>query len=125
MAEWIRRQASTLYHVGSNPAGRAIFNTAMTTPYKIKKLDWRFTGFPDFEYHAEFIKWMPNLESNFDHCLQWCWETWGGSNDYTIWTRLPPDQQNQNWCFSIEKFRILMADQQLEWFNLRWSGHEF
>jgi hypothetical protein len=97
----------------------------MTKSYKIKKLDLRFTGFPNFTYHVEFFKWKSNLESNFDRCLHWCWDTWGGSNDYVVWTRLPPEQRNPNWCFSIEKFRILITDQQLEWFKLRWSDHEF
>ncbi len=84
--------------------------------YKVKKLDKRYAGYPEFKY---FIDLPRTGEANFFTVREWCWTTWGPSKHWRDWSHgheyfATDTSQNSNWCWIDDDYRhrILFASQE-------------
>ncbi len=85
-----------------------------------RKMDRRMTGHQDFEFCATFFKTTKEGQK-FCDIREWCWETWGPSCEYDIWTKRP--NPNQHWCWANDDFKMKIyfkTDKEDMLFILRW-----
>jgi hypothetical protein len=116
-----------------------------TMSLDIKKVDRRYTGYPDFKYlisvNAPYNLFKNRAPDNlFFEWREWCWQTWGASKEVDEWitdknfniqnivlntANTTPKSQNKHWCWKHDrdaKNRIYLAsDQELVLFKLRWE----
>ncbi len=84
------------------------------------KMDHRYNGYPDFQYHVVFLQYKENEQ--FFEMRNWCWEQWGPSMEWDIWTRMP-FKHNPSWAWIHDtyKVKLLLRDkQEYSWFLLKW-----
>lgn len=100
----------------TQPAFRSIIPRKPEVLLKVKRLDKRYAGHPQFKY---FIDLPRRGETNFFSIREWCWTTWGPSKHWHDWWYghefFDADtSQNANWCWIDDEYRhrILFASQE-------------
>lgn len=90
--------------------------------HKLKKLDKRHTGYPDWEfyiqkpYNSSFYNalFSKNVEDDpriiFQNWRAWCWETWGPSKDLAEYHNDDlfdgVGSSNPHWCWMWDRKRL-------------------
>jgi hypothetical protein len=86
---------------------------------KLKKVDRRMTGYGQFTHIIEFDK---KSSLKFAEIREWCWEQWGPSREYELWSVTDPTEQNTNYCWISDqwRFRLYLNAQAAAWLSLKW-----
>jgi len=100
----------------------------MTTPklLTLTKLDYRHNGKSMFDYRVQILGDRQQRFRNYSNIRQWCWETFGPSNELDIAISLrPTDGQPTAWAFQFGKefqdnYIYLRSDKELALFKLKW-----
>ena len=107
----------------------------MTKRISIRKLDKRYTGSKDFQYFVKPGNPLLNPLGGFYQLTKlryeiffdlrvWCWQTWGPSCEYSLWSHVSDEQKNKHWAWDTEntKMRIYLAsDKEAAWVRLKWE----
>lgn len=114
--------------------------TAKRKWIKIVKLDRRYTGYRQFKFLIEFVRYGFLPQSNdrlkfFLKVREWCQDTWGHTCERDFHIRLSEDitkgeieyKTNPHWAWHSDAttgvVRIYFKDQQeFDMFTLRWLG---
>lgn len=100
-----------------------------TDPIQIQKLDHRFAGHKHFKYRISWRTVKHERIVNFIELRNWCWETFGPSNERDIIIYLADKDEGfvRCWSWHIEKdsvrytpFIYLATDQEYALFKLKW-----
>lgn len=86
---------------------------------KVKKIDRRMSGHPDFTRCVEFNH---REFATFVEIRNWCWEQWGPSTELDIWYKIA--NKNPAWCWISDQWRTRIyfaGDKEAQWYHLRWS----
>lgn len=89
--------------------------TAAPTPYKVIKLDGRFTGRSHFEYSIDFRNRGSTkaVYERFVRARRWFWEAYGPSAEFGIYVELVPSADlSDRWAWQTEfhQCRIYVKD---------------
>ena len=89
--------------------------TAAPTPYKVIKLDGRFTGRSHFEYCIDFRN-RGSTKAVYERLVRarkWFWDTYGPSAEFSIFVELMPGTDlTDRWAWQTEfhQCRIYVKD---------------
>ena len=87
------------------------------------KLNARYRAYPNFKW-AMNCGYVIRNAAKFHEIRQWCWESFGSSDELDIWQNIDSESRNTQWCWDYidrSQLRIYLNEEAYEWAILKWK----